>query len=191
MQFADLDLRCALLLNTACYDSAPDLIDHARGCHAEFVAHGVANSDTLATMSDSEQANYLRQVTARMTGAEGRAPAGWSSPWLAHSPVTVDLIKEAGFEYILDLGMDDQPVWLNTRTSPLLCVPYALELNDSSTVIGRFASANEFATMIIDQFDEMLDQARQQPLVMCVVVHSFISGQPLPVAARCGGLSSI
>jgi peptidoglycan/xylan/chitin deacetylase (PgdA/CDA1 family) len=118
-----------------------------------------------------------------MTDAEGRAPAGWSSPWLAHSATSIDLVKDAGFQYILDLGMDDQPVWLNTRTSPLLCVPYALELNDSSTVIGRFASANEFATMIVDQFDEMLDQAKQQPLVMCVVVHSFISGQPFRLRA--------
>ena len=38
-------------------------------------------------------------------------------------------------------------------------MPYALELNDSSTIIGRQASAREFADMIIDEFDEMLDAA--------------------------------
>jgi hypothetical protein len=57
-------------------------------------------------------------------------------------------------------------------------VPYALEINDSSTVIGRSASAAEFADMIVDEFDELLAAAQEQPLVMSIVVHSFISGVP-------------
>jgi len=37
-------------------------------------------------------------------------------------------------EYLLDLRLDDQPVWLDTRAGRLLSIPYALELNDSSTI---------------------------------------------------------
>lgn len=37
--------------------------------------------------------------------------------------------------------------------------------------------------MIIDEFDEMLEASRPQPLVMSVVVHSFISGQPFRLRA--------
>ena len=62
---------------------------------------------------------------------------GWSSPWLAHTDSTIDLLVEAGFSYLLDLRMDDQPVWLKTNSNSLLAIPYALELNDSSTLIGR------------------------------------------------------
>jgi allantoinase len=32
--------------------------------------------------------------------------------------------------------------------------------------------------MIIDQFDEMLEQSRKYPLVFAVAVHPFIIGQP-------------
>ena len=32
--------------------------------------------------------------------------------------------------------------------------------------------------MVIDQFDEMLEQSRKQPLVCGIVLHSFIVGQP-------------
>jgi hypothetical protein len=60
----------------------------------------------------------------------------------------------------------------------LLSIPYALELNDSSSVIGRGVSASEFADMIVDEFDELLDAAEDQPLVMSIVLHSFISGVP-------------
>jgi hypothetical protein len=36
----------------------------------------------------------------------------------------------------------------------------------------------DFAQMIIDQFDEMLEQSKQQPLVMGIALHPYIVGQP-------------
>ena len=116
---------------------------------------------------------------------------GWLSPWLAHTDSTIDLLVEAGFSYLLDLRMDDQPVWLKTKSTPLLAIPYALELNDSSTLIGRQTIARDFATMIVDEFDELLKAAEQQPLVMSLVVHSFISGQPFRLAALTEALDHI
>ena len=50
-------------------------------------------------------------------------------------------------------------------------------------MVGRYASARDFADMIVDEFDEMLLAARDQPLVMSIVVHSFISGQPFRLRA--------
>jgi len=38
--------------------------------------------------------------------------------------------------------------------------------------------AKDFAQMIIDQFDEMLEQSRRQPLVMGIALHPYIVGQP-------------
>ncbi len=181
--FAKANIPLTVLLNTECYDHVPELIDYARAQGCEMVAHGRTNSDTLAGLDDAAQSAYLRSVIDHMIKVEGHAPAGWCSPWLAHTHTTIDLVKELGFQYLLDLGMDDRPVWLKTRTEPLLCIPYAIELNDSSTIIGRMTSATEFSTMAIDQLDEMLAASQQQPLVMCLVVHSFISGQPFRLRA--------
>jgi hypothetical protein len=64
-----------------------------------------------------------------------------------------------------------------------LSVPYSQEINDSSTIIGRQASATDFAQMIIDQFDEMRETPGEEPLVMSVILHSFISGQPFRLRA--------
>jgi hypothetical protein len=79
--------------------------------------------------------------------------------------------------------MDDQPVWIRTRGGRILSVPYSQELNDSSAIIGRQVDANDFAAMIIDQFDEMRRSGGDQPLVMSVILHSFISGQPFRLRA--------
>ncbi len=168
----------AILLNTAVYDHAPDLLDAARRAGAEMVGHGLSNSDTLAGRDEAGEAAYLEAVAERIRREEGRPPAGWSSPWLAQTERTFDLLGEAGYGYVLDLRLDDQPVWLNTRAEPLLALPYALELNDSSTIVGRQASAREFADMIVDEFDAQLAASERQPLVMSLVLHSFISGAP-------------
>jgi hypothetical protein len=37
--------------------------------------------------------------------------------------------------------------------------------------------------MIIDQFDEMRETPDEEPLVMSVILHSFISGQPFRLRA--------
>jgi peptidoglycan/xylan/chitin deacetylase (PgdA/CDA1 family) len=190
-RLAAFGIRPAVLLNTAVYDQAPAVIRAARAVGAEFVAHGHANSDTLATMNPADEASYIRAVYERIAIEEGKPPVGWSSPWLAHSPATLDILSGQGFRYVADFRMDDQPVRLNTRTGELFAMPYALELNDSTTMIGRQTGARDFAQMIIDEFDEMLEASQERPLVMSVVLHSFISGQPFRLRALTVALEHI
>ena len=167
-----------ILLNSMLYDVAPAVTDGARAAGAEIVAHGISNSDSLHGMSPAEERDYLDSVSLRIEKEEGARPGGWSSPWLTHTPSTVDLLAASGYRYLLDLRADDRPLWLTSTHGPLLALPYALELNDSSSVIGRQVGAEDFADMIIDEFDELLAASAEQPLVMSVVVHSFISGVP-------------
>jgi peptidoglycan/xylan/chitin deacetylase (PgdA/CDA1 family) len=173
-----LGIAPTILLNTAVYDAAPDVLVAARAVGAEIVAHGISNSDSLWGMTEPEEREYLTRVADRIRDEEGNRPLGWSSPWLSHTESTLDVLAETGYRYVMDLRADDQPVWIKTRTEPILAIPYGLEINDSSTVIGRKASASEFADMIIDEFDELLLASSDQPLVMSIIVHSFISGVP-------------
>ena len=56
-------------------------------------------------------------------------------------------------------------------------------------MIGRQASAHEFADMIVDEFAELA--ATPHPLVMSIVLHSFISGVPFRLRAVRGALERI
>jgi peptidoglycan/xylan/chitin deacetylase (PgdA/CDA1 family) len=181
--FAAQGLPLSILLNSAVCEHAPDLIDATRAAGCEFVAHGYSNSDTLAGMSEADESRYVGEVASQIAAATGTRPSGWASPWIAETLHTPDILGELGFTYVLDWCMDDQPVWLKTRDRPLLSVPYSQEINDSSTIIGRQASATDFCQMIIDQFDEMRETPGEEPLVMSVITHAFISGQPFRLRA--------
>jgi peptidoglycan/xylan/chitin deacetylase (PgdA/CDA1 family) len=182
-RLAEFGIPPTVLLNTMVYDSAPDVVEAARRHGAEIVAHGVTNSDSLEGLDPAAERAYLETVARRIAKEEGAAPGGWSSPWLTHTPNTVDLLAATGYRYVLDLRMDDQPVWLSTSGDPLLAVPYPLELNDSTSMVGRNASTSEFTDMVVDEFDELLAAATDQPLVMGLVTHSFISGAPFRLRA--------
>jgi peptidoglycan/xylan/chitin deacetylase (PgdA/CDA1 family) len=182
-RLASFGIAPTVLLNTDVYDAAPDVLAAARGCGAEVVGHGLSNSDSLADLPTGTERDYLRRVADRIEAAEGYRPGGWSSPWLTQTAETVDLLATTGYEYLLDLRLDDQPVWLRSSGGPLLAIPYNAEVNDSSTVVGKDATGREFADMIVDEFDELLLAAQDRPLVMSIVLHSFISGVPFRLRA--------
>jgi len=171
-------LPVTLLVNSELYAVAPQLIAAFRDHGAEIASHGRTNSQHQAGLDEGAERALIDTVTATIAAHGDDAPAGWLSPWIAETERTLDLLHEAGYRYVLDWCMDDQPVWLKTRKGRLLSVPYPQELNDSAAIIGRQVSASEFADMIVDQFDEMLLQAEEQPLVMGIALHAMIAGQP-------------
>jgi peptidoglycan/xylan/chitin deacetylase (PgdA/CDA1 family) len=140
---------------------------------------------------EEDEARLIAEATEVVTRLSGKPPEGWLGPGLSQSGVTLDLLKEAGYRYVMDWPVDDQPIWMRTRAGPLLTVPYPVELNDMSSLIGRRHTAQEFAAMMIDQFDEMLEQSRKYPLVYSVALHPFIIGQPYRLRALRGALEHI
>ncbi len=177
--FDEARLPLSVLINTWLYDEAPDLIAAFRARGDEIVAHGRSNSERQGAMAEAAEAEMIAEVTRRIAAEEGRPPSGWLGPWISQSPVTPDLLAEAGYSYGLDWAMDEQPVFKRTRGGGrLLAVPYPQELNDIPMIVARQASGVEFADAIIDAFDEMRELSRKAPLVMGVALHAYIVGYP-------------
>lgn len=174
----ELALPASVLANTAIYDHAPELMAAFRRRGDEVVAHGRSNAERQDVLDEAAERRLIGEVTARIAVEEGEAPTGWLSPWIAETAVTPDLLAAAGYRYTLNWCMDDQPVWMATRSGALLAVPYQQELNDIPAIVGRLAGAAEFADMIVDQIDEMALQCRRQPLVLGLALHPYIMGQP-------------
>lgn len=189
--FGAFEMPLTILMNSEVYTHCPQLVAAFRESGHEFAAHGRSNSDLPSDLDDASETKYIREVTAQFTAEEKKPPLGWASPWIAETTVTPDLLQEAGYKYILDWCMDDQPVWLRTRNGRILAIPCTQEINDSSAVVGRFVGAGEFADMITDQVDEMLDAAERQALVLSVVIHTNIIGQPFRLRQLRRALSHI
>jgi allantoinase len=180
--FESLKLPTAAIINTALYDHCPELIAAFVARGDELVGHGHSNAERQGILNESSERALLIQCRERMLKESGRAPAGWLSPWISESVLTPDLMAETGYQYTLNWCHDDQPVPMKTRNgSPLWAVPYPQELNDIPMIVARQMDGKDFAQMIIDNLDEMLDQSRSKdsaPLVMGIALHPYIVGQP-------------
>lgn len=176
--FDALELPVSLLLNSEVYDHCPEVVAAFRQRGDEIVAHGRTNSEHQNDFDEAGETALIKEATETIARHEGKPPKGWLSPGVNPSTLTPDLLQEAGYTYILDWPMDDQPVWLKTRKERILSVPYPHEVNDIPMIMLHHGGATEFADLIVDNFDEMLEQSKKQSLVYGIGLHAFIVGQP-------------
>ena len=165
-------------VNSAVLERCPDIVERLNGRGDEYVGYGRTNAERQDGLWEEDEARLIAECTEVVTRLSGRRPEGWLGPGLAESGATPDLLKEAGYRYVMDWAIDDQPIWMRTRAGPILSMPYPAELNDLPALATRRHTGRQFAEMIIDQFDEMLAQSRKYPLVFAIAVHPFIIGQP-------------
>ena len=176
--FDRLALPASVLINSAIYDYCPEVAAAARARGDEIVGHGRTNSERQGTLDEAGERALIAECTDRIRREEGAPPSGWLGPWISQSRLTPDLLQEAGYSYLLDWCMDDQPVWMRTRQGRILAVPYPQEVNDIPSMVARKDGADYFADMIVDNFEEMLEQAADGPLVMGIALHPYLVGQP-------------
>jgi hypothetical protein len=165
-------------MNTAIYEHCPDIPARLRARGDEILGHGITNSDEQGHLDEASEAELIHMVTEAIAKHEGQPPVGWMSPWLSNSEVTLDLLQEAGYRYVMDWTADDQPIWMKTRQGRILSMPYPIECNDNRALVWYSYTSSEFTDMLVDNFDEMLEQSAHQPLVCPISLHPFVVGRP-------------
>ena len=176
--FDRLGMPTGALVNTALYDHCSELVKAFAARGDELIAHGYSNAMRQGELDEAAERALLVHCRERMARESGVVPSGWLSPWISESASTPDLLAEAGYRYTLNWCHDDQPVRMMTRQGPLWSIPYPQEVNDIPMIIARQMDGKDFAQLIVDQFDEMLEQSSKQPLVMGISLHPYIVGQP-------------
>jgi peptidoglycan/xylan/chitin deacetylase (PgdA/CDA1 family) len=174
--FSELKLPVSLLVNAQMYEHAPQAV--AAFPDAEIIGHGRTNSERQGDLSEDDERALIAETTAVVEKRSGQRPRGWLGPWISQSHNTPDLLQEAGYTYLLDWCHDDQPVWMATRGSRILSVPYPQELNDIPQIVARKREGADFADMIVDAFEIMQTECARRPLVMGLALHPYLVGWP-------------
>ena len=113
-----------------------------------------------------------------ITKATGKPPRGWLGPGLTETWQTPDVLVEEGYDYVADWVLDDQPVWLKTRSKPILNLPYTQECNDVAMMLIQHHKASEYYDRAIDQFEQIYADAADSARIMTLSVHPYIMGAP-------------
>jgi len=120
----------------------------------------------------------IHKVREVISKATGKPPRGWIGPGLTETWETPDLLVEEGYDYVADWVLDDQPVWLKTRTRPILSVPYTQECNDVAMMLIQHHKASEYCDRALDQFEQIYADSTDSARVMALSIHPYIMGAP-------------
>jgi allantoinase len=171
----NLNITAALAINGTAIKAYEPISRAAVERKWEFIGHGLTQTNMQHVKNEREDIIATRTEIERVTG---RKPRGWLGPGLTETWETPDLLIEEGFDYVADWVLDDQPVWLKTRTKPILNVPYTQECNDVAMMLIQHHAATEYRNRAIDQFNQIYSDASDSARIMALVVHPYIMGAP-------------
>ena len=173
--FDDFHVAGSLVLNASVCDEYPQIVDACVRSGWDMVGHGYVQK---ALPAIPDQREMIHRTYTRILEHTGKPPRGWLSPALAETHDTVDWLHEAGFEYVADWVLDDQPVDLRTKHGVLVSLPYTQELNDVAMILSQGHRAAEYADRTIDQFEQLLADSEEATRVLCFTMHPYLMGAP-------------
>ncbi|MDE2604580.1 MAG: polysaccharide deacetylase family protein [Burkholderiales bacterium] len=147
----------------------------ARDAGWEFMGHGFAQRPMHKV---EDQAAAIADTMKAIGDFTGRKPRGWESPGLTETDETIDLLAEAGVEYVADWVLDDQPVPIRTRAGEVVSVPYTVEINDVVISAVQQQPSDEILRRGRDQFDRLYLEGAQSARVMAISIHPYLTGVP-------------
>lgn len=168
-------LKATLAVNgTACREY-PQACQAAHAAGWELMGHGFFQQPMHKV---ADQAAAIRATMAEIAAVTGQPPRGWESPGLTETDDTIDLLAEAGIEYVADWVLDDQPVDIATRAGAIVSVPYTVELNDVVISAIQTHASDELWRRGRDQFDQLYLEGESIPRVMAISIHPYLTGAP-------------
>lgn len=124
------------------------------------------------------QKSAIADTIGAIRDLTGKPPRGWESPGLTETDETLDLLAEAGIEYVADWVMDEQPLPLKTAHGEIVSVPYTVEINDVVISAVQQHRSDEIFQRGRDQFDRLYIDGKSAPRVMAISIHPYLTGVP-------------
>ena len=168
-------LRPTFAVNGTAIDLYREACEAARDADWDFMGHGFVQKP-MHRVDDQRRA--IADTVAAIASFTGKKPRGWESPGLTETDETLDLLAEAGIEYVADWVMDEQPVTLATKHGPVVSVPYTVEINDVVISAVEKQPSEEIFRRGRDQFDRLYLDGAAAPRVMAISIHPYLTGVP-------------
>lgn len=169
------ELQATVAVNGSAFNVYPEACKAAHDAGWEFIGHGYVQAP-MHTVAD-EQGDIVKTIAA-IQEFTGIRPRGWESPGLTETDDTVDLLAEAGIEYVANWVLDDQPVHVNTRSGDMMALPYPVEINDVVMSAVQLQPSDEIWRRGRDQFDRLYQESAESVRVMSISIHPFLTGVP-------------
>jgi len=165
-------------LNSEVCERYPQIIEQGNRLGWEWMAHGATNSALFTGMPPEQEREIIGSVLAGIERHTGQRSRGWLGPALTETDHTLDLLAEAGVEYVADWCNDELPYRMRVSKGSMVALPYTLELGDIPIFLSHGGTGEDFYRIAVDQFDTLYEEGARIPRVYCMALHPFLIGHP-------------
>lgn len=171
----DRDIPTTLAINGNVCTSYPRVAQAGLDAGWEFMGHGFLQGP-MHKLEDQKAA--IAQAVKTISDFTGKPVRSWESPGLTETEETLDLLREAGIEYVADWVIDDLPETIATPHGTITTVPYTVETNDITVYPLQQHRSDEFFNRGRDQFDRLYEEGAENARVMAISIHPYVTGVP-------------
>ncbi|WP_413721094.1 polysaccharide deacetylase family protein [Silicimonas sp. MF1-12-2] len=146
----------------------------------EVMGHGFLQGP-MHRLEDQRKA--IHDAMDTIEAFAGTRPRSWESPGLTETEETLDLLREAGVEYVADWVIDDLPQDIETPHGLITSIPYTVEVNDITVYALQQHDSEVFLSRGKRHFDRLYAEAAENARVMAISIHPYITGVPHRIGA--------
>jgi peptidoglycan/xylan/chitin deacetylase (PgdA/CDA1 family) len=168
-------LKASFAVNGTACELYREACEAAHEAGWDFMGHGWVQKPMHKV---EDQRSAIADTIRAIKEFTGKPPRGWESPGLTETDETLDLLAEAGIEYVADWVMDEQPLPLKTAHGEIVSVPYTVEINDVVISAVPQQPSDEIFRRGRDQFDRLYLDGKTAPRVMAISIHPYLTGVP-------------
>jgi allantoinase len=186
-------VRATVALNSDICVHHPEIIEEGEKRGWEWMGHNQSNSRRLNEVPAKEEPKIIHDTLDTIARTSGKRPVGWLGAGLQETWSTLDLLAQAGCEYVADWGPnDDQPYTMtlgNGKT--IISLPYSYDINDKQAFESAHMTPADFEDAICRQFDTLYREGARSGRVMHIAVHPYLTGLPYRIGALDAALKYI
>jgi allantoinase len=178
-------IPATVAVNAAVALRYPSLIERCKALGWEFIANGL-DMDHLhhGGLDPAEEQRWIEQSLEILRRATAAPVRGWLSPAKSESFQTLDLLGQAGIDYVCDWVNDDMPYAMRTAAGPLVAMPHPIDIDDYTILVNNHHTEDDFRDQLIDHFDVLYrESAHEGGRVMAISLHPWVIGQPYRIRA--------
>ncbi|WP_421999949.1 polysaccharide deacetylase family protein [Reyranella sp.] len=178
-------LRGTALMSSAVATRYPALVKEVAASRWEVAAAGVDMGKLHhGGLDEASERALVTRAVANLRAAFGPTVRGWHSPAHSQSMRTLDLVAEAGLDYVADWINDDMPYAVTTAKGPLTAMPLAWDLSDQRLLFQQHMDTGEFVEQVLRAFASFKAEAADGAgRVLTVTITPWLMGQPHRIRA--------
>jgi peptidoglycan/xylan/chitin deacetylase (PgdA/CDA1 family) len=136
-------------------------------------------------LPEGEERALVKKAVDALRGAFASKIRGWHSPAHSESMRTLDLVAEAGLDYVADWINDDMPYPVTTSAGRLTAMPLAWDLSDQRLLFQQHMDTAEFVEQVLRAFKTLYAESARtgSGRILTLTITPWLMGQPHRIRA--------